>query len=381
MPRQTDIIPLSSPNPGSTRHLRVHRYGAPGQGPKAYLHSSLHADEWPGLLVLHHLTRLLDEADGEGRIAGEIVLLPYANPIGFGQRVNGDLIGRYHLDGGGNFNRGWPDLTQTAGDAVDGKLGDDTNANIGLIREALKSAVNDLSGETELEELRRTLMALSVDADIVLDLHCDQLATFHVYANYAQLKDATTLTRDLGSPVLLLEDEAGGGSFDEANHAPWIKLQQRFGLDETVAQHCFAVTVELRGETDITDRLAEQDARALLRFLMRKGVVSGDPGPLPEMINDPTPLDGVDVPKAPASGVLAWHVKPGDSINKGQVIADLVDIEADDPTSARTPIHAGTSGFLFARRAAVLVRPGDQLCKIAGAEALDYRKSGALLSP
>jgi len=381
MPRQTEIIPLSPPHPGSTRHLRLHRYGTPGQGPKAYMHSSLHAGEWPGLLTLQHLINLLDEADAEGRIVGEIVLLPYANPLGFGQRVNGQLVGRYHFDGGGNFNRNWPNLTEVVADAVEGKLGDDTLKNIQLIRQALKTAVDDLPGRSELDELRRILMGLSVDADIVLDLHCDQLATLHVYANYAQQDDATVLTRDLGSPVLLLEDEPGGGSFDETNHGPWIRLQKRFGLDDAIARQCFAVTVELRGETDITDQQAEQDARALLRFLMRKGVVSGDPGALPDQVNEATPLNGVDVPEAPAAGVLAWRVKPGDTISKNQHIADLVDIDADDPKSARTPIHAETGGFLFARRAAVLVRPGDQICKIAGAETLDYRKDGALLAP
>jgi uncharacterized protein len=381
MARQTENIPLSSPNPGSTRHLRVHRYGEPGQGPKAYLHSSLHADEWPGLLVLNHLIRMLDDADSEGRISGEIVLLPFANPIGVGQRVNGRLVGRYHLDGGGNFNRGWPDLTDTAAKTVEGKLGDDTDANIQLIRSALVSALDDLPTGTELEELRATLLGFSVDADIVLDLHCDRVATLHIYANRAQQDDAMTLTRDIGSPVLLLEDAPGGGPFDEANHGPWVKLQKKFDLDDVVAQQCFSVTVELRGENDINDQLAERDAEALLRFLMRKGVVSGDPGPLPDALCQATPLDGVDVPKVPGTGVLAWHVKPGDTVTKGDHIADLVDIEADDPTAARTPIHARTSGYMFARKSAVFVKPGDQICKIAGAETLDYRKEGALLAP
>ncbi len=380
MPRQTEIINLTSANPGSTRHLRVHRYGSPGNGPKAYLHSSLHADEWPGLLVLHHLTRMLDDADAEGRISGEIVLLPYANPLGLGQRINNKLIGRYHLDGGGNFNRNWPDLTDAATKAVDGKLGDDSTANIKLIREALIAAVGDLSKDGELEELRATLLGLSVDADIVLDLHCDQIATLHVYANRAQQDEAMILTRDLGSPVLLLEDAPGGGPFDEANHGPWVKLQKQFDLDEAVAKQCFAVTVELRGETDITDQLAEQDAEALFRYLMRKGVVTGEPGPLPEALCEATPLDGVDVPIAPASGILAWHFGPGDRVREGEHLADLVDIEADEPDAARTPLYARTDGFMFARKSAVFARAGDQICKIAGAETLEYRKEGALLS-
>ncbi len=381
MPRQTELIPLKSPSPGTTRHLKVHRYGTAGGGPKAYLQSSIHADEWPGLLVQHHLTRMLDEADLEGRITGEIVLLPYANPIGLGQRVNGDMTGRYHLDGGGNFNRNWPDLTDAAAERLDGKLTDNTEDNIALIRDALRTAVTDLPRETELDELRATLLGLSIDADIVLDLHCDSIATLHVYANRAQQDDAMVLNRELGSPVLLLEDEAGGGPFDEANHRPWIALQQRFDLAPEIARQCFAVTVELRGENDILDDLAVQDAGALLRFLMRKGVVEGDPGTLMDALCDATPLDGVDVLKAPTSGLLAWHKTPGDVVNAGDHLADLIDIEADDVAAARTPLYARTSGLMFARKATVLVKSGDQVCKIAGAEPLAHRQGGALLSP
>jgi predicted deacylase len=83
MPRITEEIALASPSPGTRRSLKVHRYGTPGARPKAYFHAALHADEWPGLLTLNHLIGLLDAADAEGRIAGEIVLLPpLARPDG-----------------------------------------------------------------------------------------------------------------------------------------------------------------------------------------------------------------------------------------------------------------------------------------------------------
>jgi len=381
LPRQTEIIELSSPNPGSSRHLRVHRYGTPGARPKAYVHSSLHAGEWPGLLVLHHLTRLLDDADRDGKIIGEIILLPFANPIGLGQRIHGGQVGRFHLDGGGNFNRGWPNLTEPVAKAVDGNLSHNNGLNINVIREALVGAVGDLSRADDIAELRATLLGLSIDANIVIDLHCDSLATLHVYANSAQVADALILTRDLGSPVLLLEDTADTEPFDGANYGPWVKLCQRFNLDDNIAEQCFGVTVELRGENDVSDDLALQDARALFRFLTRKGIIDGDPGPLPEAQCQATPLDGVDVGTAPATGVVVWHKNPGDAIAEGDHIADLVDIEASDPKAARTPIHARTTGYMFARKSAVLVRAGDQLFKIAGLKSLAYRKQGSLLAP
>ena len=95
---------------GTARSLVVHRYGAAGARPKAYLQASLHADETPPMLVAHHLAALLDDAARADRIAGEIVLVPAANPIGLDQNVAGTHVGRYELAGGGNFNL--QDLTQ-----------------------------------------------------------------------------------------------------------------------------------------------------------------------------------------------------------------------------------------------------------------------------
>ena len=48
----------------------------------ALAQAALHADEIPGLLVLHHLQRLLDQASVAGAIDGEVVIVPLANHAG-----------------------------------------------------------------------------------------------------------------------------------------------------------------------------------------------------------------------------------------------------------------------------------------------------------
>ena len=63
MVKTVSRIPLLAPAPGTARTLVAHRYGEVGARPKAYLQAALHADEVPGMLVLHHLSRLLDAAD------------------------------------------------------------------------------------------------------------------------------------------------------------------------------------------------------------------------------------------------------------------------------------------------------------------------------
>jgi len=82
-------IPLMAMSPGTERSLLVHRFGASGARPKAYLQAGIHADEIPGLLVLQHLLGQLMAADAAGDIPGEIIVVPFANPIGLGQRFRG----------------------------------------------------------------------------------------------------------------------------------------------------------------------------------------------------------------------------------------------------------------------------------------------------
>jgi predicted deacylase len=81
---------------------------------KIYLQAGLHADEIPGMLVLHYLKRLLNQAERRAELRGEIILVPVANPPGLAQVVLNGGIGRFDLASGRNFNRDFPDLAPLA---------------------------------------------------------------------------------------------------------------------------------------------------------------------------------------------------------------------------------------------------------------------------
>ncbi len=83
---------------------------------------------------------------------------------GLGQQLNGQHVGRYEFDSGGNFNRSWPDLSDDVYALVKGKLGADEKENIALIRQALAAAVAEINVETEFDSLRKTLLSLSITA-------------------------------------------------------------------------------------------------------------------------------------------------------------------------------------------------------------------------
>ncbi len=373
---QVALIPM---RPGTARSLTVHRFGTPGARPKAYLQAGIHADEIPGLLVLHHLIRRLGEADREGAVAGEVVVVPFANPIGLGQRLEGDLMGRYEFGGGGNFNRNFPDLADDAAGKVAGALGGDGGQTVALIRAALLEALEERAPRTEVEAQRAALMGLAVDADIVLDLHCDSEAVMHLFVGTHLWPGAADLSAQIGSLATLLAVDSGGGPFDEACSRPWWALAERFGEEFPVPPACLSATVELRGSADVGDAFAEADADNLFRFLQRRGAVAGDPGPLPEPLCEATPLEGVDFIIAPAAGVVSYRKAPGDRVSAGETVAELIDPAASDVAGARIALATRTDGIIVGRHAMKFARPGEKICKIAGRDPLPDRQPGALL--
>src|SRR5690349_23217564 len=92
--------PIAIEDNVATFALTSFHYGSPGSGKKVYIQASLHADEVPAMLVAQFLRRELDRLDGEGRIQGEIILVPAANPLGLQQMIQGAPFGRYDLSTG-----------------------------------------------------------------------------------------------------------------------------------------------------------------------------------------------------------------------------------------------------------------------------------------
>jgi len=375
MARSTEILTLPPAGPGTERRLTVLRFTGQQPGPKAYVQAAVHADEIPALLVAQHLREKLMTLDAAGKLKGEIILVPYANPIGLTQFLQGWHLGRYELDSGTNFNRGYPDLFEPVAVAVADQLGADATANVALIRQALRASLPVQRSNNENTALKQHLYAMSCDADVVLDLHCDYEATMHLYIGTPLWPAAADLAACLQSPVNLLAEDSGGEAFDEANSRLWWRLAKRIP-QHPIPPACCAATVELRGDRDVSDALAAQDADGLIAFLTGRGFIDGLlPSPAATQ-PEATLLEAVDSLNADHPGVLVWSAKMGDEVQKDQLIGHLVDPE----TGIRHPITARTSGIFFAARGHRWVRPGQWIAKIAGREKLDWRKAGALLS-
>jgi predicted deacylase len=366
----SEIQTLASPGPGQHLSYRRLRFG-PG-AVRATIQASLHADEVPAMLVAHTLRQRLEALEAAGQLRGAIQLVPYANPIGLGQHLHGQHHGRFDLRDGVNFNRDYPALAALAAPMLEGRLGSDEAANAALVREALVAAVRGLTASTPSEDLKHRLLEQAVASEIVLDLHCDSDARMHLYGLTPQAGLCAELGALLGCEAVLLATDSGDVPFDEACSTPWLHLRERFPA-HPIPLGCFAVTVELRGEADVEHALAERDAEALIEFLRRRGLIAGEPAPLSAAKCEPTPLAASEPITAPSAGVVVFHARPGDWVEAGAAIADIVCPDS----GAVTTLHCQGAGRLYARIATRWATPGKRLCKIAGTS---FVRSGKLLS-
>lgn len=365
--------PLLSPVPGTERHIHSFHYGPAAPQGKVYIQASLHADELPGMLVAWHLKQCLAELESAGLLRSEIVLVPVANPVGLDQVLMDIPLGRYELESGQNFNRNFLDLSTQIGDELEGQLNQDPAHNLQLIRHHLRQAMSAQQPKTQLHSQRLTLQTLACDADVIVDLHCDFEAVAHLYTTPQAWPHVEPLARYLGAQASLLATDSGGQSFDECLPLLWWQLQQRFEHCYVIPQGCFAVTVELRGQGDVSHAYAEQDCQALTDYLIDFGAISGAAKPLPPLLYPATPLAGVEPVATPVGGLLVFCAKPGDWIEVGQLIADII-----DPVSDRlTPVYASRAGLLFARSVKRMATAGMVIAHVASRDA--YR-SGYLLS-
>ena len=362
---------LLSPVPGVTRQLHSFHFGPHGTG-KVYIQAALHADELPGMLVAWHLKRQLLALEQAGRLRREIVLVPIANPIGLEQVLLDAPLGRFELHSGENFNRRFVDLADEVGDRVEAQLGEDAERNLALIRQQLCAVLAEHRAHTPLQSLRLALQRLACDAELVLDLHCDFEAVEHLYTTPDAWPQIEPLARYLGAEASLLATDSGGQSFDECFSLVWWQLQQRFAKRFPIPLGSLAVTLELRGQSDVSHELATRDCQAILDFLTHRQAIDGLAPALPALRRPATPLAAVELVAAASGGLLIFHARPGQWLEAGALIAEVIDPLTDQVQQ----LHSTQPGLLYARSVRRLATSGMVVAHIAGEQVC---RSGYLL--
>ncbi len=361
---------LVGDTPGRTTELNYFRIGPGDADKKVYLQAALHADEQPGIMVLHHLLQLLRDADTAGELKAEFVLFPMVNPLGMSDIEFGQHQGRYNRSIGVNHNRGWPVLNDALGPGFTATLGSDAGENIELVRSALRHWVESLPQVTVLDQWRRCIMQEACDADYVFDVHCDDDSLVHIFTLPQLAENMQQLANWIGAAATLMAEDSGGGSFDEVWPAPWLQLARECP-DKPLPLPVVSCTLEFRGQFDTFDELNLRDAQNLYGYFQEQGLITG------KLIGDkgeataPTDLRATERLRAPQAGLLAYCVELGDQVEKGDRIADLIRLDGEGAFVERVPLLAGTSGQVISRKVTKYVWRDANIAKIVGTEILE----------
>ncbi|WP_298608941.1 succinylglutamate desuccinylase/aspartoacylase family protein [uncultured Thiothrix sp.] len=360
-------------SPGKQTELVCFKLGSEQAGRKVYLQAALHADEQPGILVLHHLLKLLKQAEEQGLLTAQFVVFPMVNPLGMGDIGFRQHQGRYDRASGVNFNRNWPDLFKAVGTQVAAQLTDNAQQNIQIVRSALKAWLAKQQPITALQQQRHIVLQAAFDADFVLDLHCDNEALPHIFTVPQSAAVMQDLSDWMGAAATLFAEDSGGYSFDEVWSTLWLDLAKAYP-DKPLPLACHSATLEYRGQFDTFDELNQDDAERLYAFLQSQGLIGGDLiRSRPSVTPTGTDLAATEMTRVQQAGLLAYKVQLGDVVKKGDVLADLIALDGEGALMERIPVLAGTDGVIISRNINKYVWPGCSVAKIVGKEKLEAR--------
>ncbi len=349
---KTTIEKIPGDTEGVTYEVTVFRFkGTSRSAPTAYIQAALHAGELPGVVAVHALMPMLRAAEAEGRIAGDITIVPAANPIGRAQYHFGEVQGRFHLGTRTNFNRDFP-----------------------LIGRPDASALPPLNpASTADTRLKRLLVGLSMGHDIVLDLHCDDEGVPYLYIPaqlWPAMKDCAAA---MGVDAVILWDGPSGAAFEEAAIHPYRGMApEKAGFDRRVV-----TTVELRGLSDVESSYAKSDAEGIYRLLAVRGVIADEKAAKAKRFTGiAAPIGNVEMIAMPRAGAILFHVQPGQRVRKGAKLATIVHTpgEPDGAIEVRAP----QSGYILTRISRRSGRAGDDIIKLIGEVRSAKPKAGAL---
>lgn len=350
---KTERIEFAGDVPGIHIDLRVLRFeGSDAAAPSAYLQSSLHGAELPGQAALHFLVPMLQKAANEGRIRGQITIVPQANPVASNQWQSHQHLGRFEFFSGVNFNRNFPLLKDF-----------DTS---GLPKPDAPIAID--------KRIKAALITLALEHEIVLDLHCDDESEnyLYVFEDYAQdLRDLATALR---STAILAGDSTVSAAFEEACINPVLHMKP----EERDMRRRAVTTVEFRGLNDVDPATGLSDAEGLYRFLVHRGVVHDPASTLGEPFSGPVAtFSHVEMIRAPKGGMVLYHVKLGDRVSKGDLLATIVTLPGE--VSGDIELRAPQSGHVLTHRSLRYLRRGDDVMKLIGDKPSEQEKPAGSL--
>lgn len=340
-----------------------------------YIQSAVHAAEMQGSAVILKLIQKLQAC----QLHANFVLVPNCNPFGRTQRAGEYLQGRFDATNGNNWNRFYHydeqqieaffetlDLAEVAAafEQPDSKRAMEYNIVSQLrlfLKQQLNNKLESLWGVNTAQYLNSTLQNMAIDADLVLDLHTGPSSTRHIYSPNFLAQQATQFQIE----TVIAIPEKFAGALDEASFTPLVKLSELFkqqGL--TFDFRVQAFTVELGSQENICLAQAKKDADGILNYLQSSQFIDGF-DLLPNKDVTITNLSQYRTLFSKYAGMVEYLAKPGQVVQKGQVLARVLNSLEFDTQDAIKEITSPVSGTIILHYPSAAVQIGTQLFKIA----------------
>jgi hypothetical protein len=321
-------------------NVPVYKFKSDLPGPKVYLQSSIHGAEVQGNIVLFHLLKHLQSAD----LRGEITLVPNCNPVGSNLKSGEYTLGRFDPVNGQNWNRAYhydKDLIAQFANSInpDSDIDKIKTEYRSKLKMSIEKKLNNMWGLGLAECLNLKLQKMALEADIVLDLHNGPVSTRHIYVpEYAQ--DSANF---FNIPNVILIPNVFSGALDEATFCPWWSLKNALQEKFPEKEWDFGVeafTVEMGSQELIEFEAGVADSISILTYLSHKKCFVTKQYSPKEMIRRAVYLKDYKVMFSQFGGMVEYVAKPGTVVEKGGVLARVLNIDELDNEKATFEVIA-----------------------------------------
>lgn len=364
------IIPIKQLTTGEQLSITAHTIKGEMPGPHIHIQASVHGAELQGnaviLMLMDHLKSI--------SLQGSITFIPLANPQATNNKHGTYTYGRYNPVTGHNWNRNYVDIIEKT--KTDLTLFCQKNYDLpwdnlkvkykDLLEDLIEQFTNSITEKKLLNDnnkLNLILQSLAVKADGVLDLHTGPTATRYIYAAEYEEDVAKYL---LFKNILVIPDEFDG-AMDEASFMPWIHLKRKMKeLGRDIKCDVEAFTLEFGSEETFCMDNAQKDVESILNYMRYKNMLNEEPKEVDKSYY--AKLENYQTIYSPNGGLVDYRVKPGDHFNKGDILANIYQLNELDPTdpiaSTQIPVKALENGIVINRCPSSAVHEGMELLQI-----------------
>lgn len=325
---------------GRNLNVPVYRFVSNIPGPKVYIQSSIHGAEVQGNTVLLHILKALQNA----KLKGEVTLVPNCNPVGSNLKSGEYTLGRFDPVNGQNWNRAYhynEGLISEFANKInpDNSIDDIKREYRQKLTDSIEKRLENEWGLGLAECLNLKLQLMALKADIVLDLHNGPVSTRHIYVPEYAKESA----KYFNIPHVILIPNKFSGALDEATFCPWWSLndslKQRFP-DSHWDFGIEAFTVEMGSQEVIDIDAGKFDADGILAYLSYKDCFEVPVEQPKNMTRQAVYLKDYKIMYSRFGGMIEYVAKPGQHVNKGEVMARVLNIDELEGEGAVTTVNA-----------------------------------------